>query len=81
MLGFNSEVTNEKYKIGPNYFSILSFDNIFLETDFANGMLLKGKRSGIIHSFTVDVDPSYSYIEIFRGGFQWYMMKRRLYFK
>ena len=37
-------------------------------------MIFKGKRSGIIHNFTMDVDPAYKYIEKFQGGVQWYMM-------
>ena len=37
-------------------------------------MIFKGKRSGIIHIFTMDVDPGYQYVEKFRGGGQWYMM-------
>ena len=37
-------------------------------------MIFKGKRSGIIHSFTMDVDPGYKNSEKFRGGIQWYMM-------
>ena len=40
-------------------------------------MIFKGKRSGIIHNFTMDVDPGYKYIERFRGGFQWYMMENK----
>ena len=53
---------------------ILSFDNIFLHTDIAKGMIFRGKRTGIIHNFTLDVDPGYEYIEKFRCGKQWYMM-------
>ena len=37
-------------------------------------MIFKGKRTGIIHNFTMDVDPGYKYIENVRGGVQWYMM-------
>ena len=40
-------------------------------------MIFKGKRSGIIHNFTMDVDPGYKYIEKFRGGVQWYMMETK----
>ena len=40
-------------------------------------MIFKGKRSGINHSFTMDVDPSYNYIEKFPGGVQWYMMESK----
>ena len=38
-------------------------------------MSFRGKRSGIIQKFTMDVDPGYYYIEKFRGGVQWYMME------
>ena len=40
-------------------------------------MVFKGKRTGIIHNFTRDVDPGYKYIENFRGGVQWYMMESK----
>ena len=38
-------------------------------------MIFKGKRSGILHIFTMDVDPDYKYIEKNCGGVQWYMME------
>ena len=40
-------------------------------------MIFKGKRTGIIHNFTMDVDPGYKYIEKFRGSIQWYMMESK----
>ena len=40
-------------------------------------MIFRGKRSGIIHNFTIDVNPGYKNIEKFRGGVQWYMMKTK----
>ena len=40
-------------------------------------MIFKGKRSGRIFNFTMDVDPGYKYIEEFRGGVQWYMMESK----
>ena len=40
-------------------------------------MIFRGKRSGIIHNFTMDVDPGYKYIGTFRGGVQWYMMESK----
>ena len=40
-------------------------------------MIFKGKRSGIIHNFTMDVDPGYKYIEKFRGGVSWYMLETK----
>ena len=67
----------EEYNHSPNPIDVLSFDNIFRERDIAQGMVFKDKRSRIIHNFTLDVDPSYKYIERFRGGVQWYMEKSK----
>ena len=41
---------------------LLSFDIVFLEGDFAHGIIFKNKRSGIIHNFNMD---GYKYIEKF----------------
>ena len=74
LLGFNEIFLYKEYNLSPNPVDILSFDNIFLETDIAQGMIFRGKRSGIIHNFTMDVYPGYTNIEKFRGDVQWYMM-------
>ena len=75
LLGFNARTLYEEYTPSDHPVDILSFDNIFLECNIAQGMFFKRKRSGIIHNFTMDVDPRYKYIEKFRGGVQWYMME------
>ena len=77
LLGFNKTTIFEEYNLSPNPVDILSFDNIFLECNIAQGMIFRGKRSGIIHIFTMDADPGYKYIEKFRGGVQWYMMESK----
>ena len=77
LLGFDKTTIYEEYNLSPNPVDILSFDNIFIETDIARGLIFKGKRSGIIHNFTMDVDPGYKYIEKFHGGVQWYMMESK----
>ena len=77
LLGFNETILWEEYNLSHNPVDILSFDNIFIETDIAQGMIFKGKRSGIIHNFTMDVDPGYKYIEKFRGGVSWYMLETK----
>ena len=77
LLGFNKTTIFEDYILSNNPFDILSFDNIFLECDIAQGMIFKGKRSGIIHNFTMEVNPGYKYIEEFLGGVQWYMMESK----
>ena len=74
-LGFHAITLYEKYKLSPNRVYILSFDNIFIHTNFAQGMIFKSKRSGIIHNFTMSGNPGYKYIEKLRGGVQWYEME------
>ena len=59
-----------KYNLSPNPVDILSFDNVFLKCDIAQGMIFKGKRSGVIHIFTMDVDPGYNDLEKIRGNVQ-----------
>ena len=75
LLCVNSKTLYEENNLSPNPVDMLSFDSIFLECDFAQGMIFEGKRSGIIHNFTMDVNPGYKYIENFRGGVQWYMVE------
>ena len=77
LLGFKPKVIHEEHNLSDYPVNILSFDDIFLECDIAQGMIFKGKRSTIIHNFTMDVDPGYKYIEKFRGGIQWYMMESK----
>ena len=38
-------------------------------------MIFKSNGTGIIRSFTRDVNPGDKYIEKFRGGIKWYMME------
>ena len=75
VLGFKSkriskEINNSDYPV-----DIISFDNIFIETDIALGMIINGKRTGVIHNFTMDVNPGDRYIEKFHSGIQWFMME------
>ena len=75
LLAFIATTLYEDSNLSPNPIVILSFDIIFLETDIAQGMIFKGKRSAIIQKFTMDVDPGYKCIRKFRGNFQWYMLE------
>ena len=77
LLGFNETILWKCYKLSPNPVGILSFDIIFLECDITRGMIFKGRRSGIRHNFTMNVDPGYKYIGKFRGGVQWFMMESK----
>ena len=74
LLGFNEILLWGKYNLSDNPVDIFSFDDIFIETDIAQGMIFRGKRTGTIHNLTMDVSPGYKYIEKFRGGIQRYMM-------
>ena len=71
--GFGETILWEENNLSPNPVDILSFDKILIESDIAQGMIFRGKRSGIIHIFTMDVDPGYKYVEKYRGGIQCYM--------
>ena len=75
LLGFNKTTIYEKYNLSPNLVDIISFDNIFIETSFALGMIFKQQRTGIIHNFTMTVNPGYKYVERFEGGISWYMLQ------
>ena len=76
-LGFNAGTLYEENNLSPNPVDIISFNNIFIETDIAKGMIFKGKRSGIIMNFTMSVSPGYKYMFRFEDGIQWYMMESK----
>ena len=77
LLGFNKTTIYEEYNLSPNPVDILSFDNIFLECNIAQGMIFKGRKSNMIHNWTMTVDPGYKYVENFSGGISWYMMQSK----
>ena len=54
-LTFNARTINEAYNLSADPVDKISFDNIFIETDIAKGIIFKGKRSGIIINFTMTV--------------------------
>ena len=68
LLGFNKTTIYGEYNLSPNPVDIISFDNTFLEGDIARGMIFRGKRSGIIHNCTKDVNPGYKYNKKIRCG-------------
>ena len=70
-LGFKPKVIHEEHTSSDYPVDVLSFANVFINTIFARGMVFEGKRSWIIHKFTMDVDPGYKFIEKLRGGIQW----------
>ena len=77
VLGFNARTIYEEYNRSPNPVDILSFDNIFLECDIAQGMIFKGRKSNILHIWTMTIDPVYKYVEKISGGSSWYMMQSK----
>ena len=77
LLKFNRTTLYEEYNLSPNPVVTLSFGNIFLECNIAQGMIFKGKTSRIIPKNTVDVNPGYKYIKKLRGGVLWYMMESK----
>ena len=77
LLGFNARTLYEEYTPSDHPVDILSFDNIFLEYDIAQGIIFKGKKTGIIHNLTMDVDLGNKYIEKFPGGVLYYMMESK----
>ena len=77
LLRFTARTFYEENTPSDHPVDILSFDKFFLECNIAQGMIFRGKRSGISHNFNMDVDPGYKYIEKFRGGVQWYMMESK----
>ena len=77
LLGFNKRTIYDEYNLSDNPVDIISFDSIFIECDIAQGMIFRGKRSGIIFNFVMDVDPGYRYIHKCHGVVQWYMLETK----
>ena len=57
LLGFHAITLYEEYNLSTNPVDILSFDNIFLDCDIAHGLIFKGRKSNIIHNWTMTPDP------------------------
>ena len=62
LLRFHAITLLEEYNLCDYPVDLLSFDNIFLESDITEDLLFEGKRTGILHEFTMVVDPEYKYI-------------------
>ena len=59
LLEFQETILYKEYNLSQKPVEILSFDSIFLECGISKRMIFKSKRSGLILSFTMDVDPGY----------------------
>ena len=64
----------EKFNLSPNQVDVISFANTFQETEFAQRMIFRGNCGQRNHNFSIDINPSYRYIEQLKGGFQCYFM-------
>ena len=53
LLGFNEILLWGKDNLSDNPGDFLSFDNILLKCDIAQGMIFKGRKSNIIHDWTM----------------------------
>ena len=73
--GFHANTLFEENNLSTIPVDVLSFDNIFLESDIAQGMIFKGRKINIFHKWTLTVDPGYKYVEKFSGGISWFMMQ------
>ena len=71
--GFIKTSIYEEYNLSPNPVDIILFDNCFIETDIAIGMIFKGKIYEFINNWSMDVNPGYKYIERFSRGITWFM--------
>ena len=40
-------------------------------------MIFRGKRSGIVFNWSMDVNQGFKYIHKFRSGVQWYIMESK----
>ena len=57
LLGFKATTIFNEYNLSPNPVDILSFGNIYLKCNMAQGRIFKGRRSGLIHYWRMTVDP------------------------
>ena len=67
LLGFHETILYKEENLSPNPVDILSFDNIFIENNVAQGMIFSEERSGIISNWTMTVDPANKYVEKYAG--------------
>ena len=74
LLGLKPKMIHGEYKLSDYPVDILSFHKPFLECDLSQGMTFRGKRSGLTHIFTMDVDPGFKYIGKFRRDISCFMV-------
>ena len=72
LLGFNERLLTSVRNTLNKVVVILSTSNSFINCSFANGMIIKSDKSGIIHNWTVDVNSGWLYVGNFRGETIWH---------
>ena len=77
LLGFHETILYKEYNPSPNPIDISPFDYNFFECDFVKGMIFKGRRSGMIHNWTMTVDPVYKNVQKLAGVTTWYMTETK----
>ena len=61
LLGFKPSVLHEKYNLSPNPVDILLIDDIFVETEFSQGIIFQSRLAGLFHtiSWGYECSPGY----------------------
>ena len=77
LIGFQPTVIHEEYNSSDSPVDILSVEEIFFESYIPQGTIFPGKRSSIIHNWTMTVDPGYEHIENFAGVISCFMMESK----
>ena len=79
LLGSNESTIYKEYNLSFNPVEVFSFDNNFLECDFAQGLFFKSRRPGIFQNFLIDVHQGYKHLKNISGGVHWYMMESKVF--
>ena len=77
LLAFQLRVIHGNKNLSEKPVDILSFDNIFLEKNIAQGMIFESKRSGSNHKFIVGLHGQYKNIKNLQGGFGWFLVESK----
>ena len=75
--GFVPVLGYRKYYLKHNPVDKLSVDNVFLETDVAQGLIFRGKQKKRVRILTLDVDPGNGFFENCKEGVQLCMMESK----
>ena len=68
LLGFVPRILTGSYNTSENKVDIISFNNVFIYCDIVRGAYWNGKRTHILHSFSLNVSPGFRFVDKFYGG-------------